>query len=401
MLTPCRRVVALVLSTVGAVTVAACGGDTQVASPRSTVSVDTSGSSQVSTPTAPSPAATSSCVAQTVRSMSVPDKLAAMLVVGVSGPDDAAAVVREHHVGGIFVGSFTDKSILTDGRLAAIRASSPRPLMVTVDQEGGRVSRLRSFGIDSPTARDLAATRTPAQVRRLGFTTGQKLLRLGITVDFAPVADVSDEPADEVIGDRSFSDDPAVVATYAAAYAAGLREAGVMPVFKHFPGHGHGSGDSHTGTVRTPPLAQLVTDDLVPYRSLLRDTAARADRPGVGVMVGHLIVPGLTGPDTPASISPAAMRLLRTGVGYRGVGFDGPVFTDDLSGMAAISARYGVPEAVVRAVSAGADLALWLSTEQVPPVLAALSAAVRSKRLPMAQVDASVARTLNAQGARC
>lgn len=205
---------------------------------------------------------------------------------------------------------------------------------------------------------------------------------------------MSDESDDEVIGDRSFSDDPAIVARYAGAFADGLRDAGIMPVFKHFPGHGHGSGDSHTGTVRTPPLSQLRADDLVPYRTLLPGRST-PQVPSTGVMVGHLIVPGLTGDELPASISPAAMRLLRSGAGYGGRPFDGPIFTDDLSGMAAISAKYPITEAVVRAVSAGADMALWLSTDDVPEVLAALTTAVRSGRLAEDRIDRSAARVLH------
>ena len=163
---------------------------------------------------------------------------------------------------------------------------------------------------------------------------------LGITIDFAPVVDVTDAPDDTVIGDRSFSSDPAVVTAYAGAYARGLRDAGLLPVLKHFPGHGHGSGDSHTGGVTTPPLDQLQNDDLVPYRTLV--SAAP-----VGVMVGHLQVPGLTG-DQPASLSRAAVQLLRTGTGYKAPAFDGPVFSDDLSSMAAINEHYTVPDAVLR-----------------------------------------------------
>ena len=124
-----------------------------------------------------------------------------------------------------------------------------------------------------------------------------------------------------------------MVTDYAGAYARGLRDAGLLPVLKHFPGHGHGSGDSHTGSVTTPPIADLQTTDLVPYRTLT------AQLP-VGVMVGHMEVPGLTGSD-PASLSPAAYALLRSG-DYGGPPFNGPVFTDDLSSMQAISDRFGV-----------------------------------------------------------
>ena len=107
---------------------------------------------------------------------------------------------------------------------------------------------------------------------------------------------------------------------------------------------------------------QLQNDDLVPYRTLV--TAAAP----VGVMVGHLQVPELTGND-PASLSRAAVQLLRTGTGYNGPAFDGPVFTDDLSSMAAIKDRYSVPDAVLRALQAGNDVALWVTTDEVPAVL--------------------------------
>ncbi len=89
---------------------------------------------------------------------------------------------------------------------------------------------------------------------------------LGITVDFAPDVDVTEAPDDTVIGDRSFGSDPAKVTEYARQYALGLHDAGLLPVLKHFPGHGHGSGDSHTGGVVIPPLSKLQDNDLVPYR---------------------------------------------------------------------------------------------------------------------------------------
>lgn len=324
--------------------------------------------------------------------MTLRQKLAQMLVVGVTGAADAESIVAREQIGGIFVGSWTDKSILTSGAAKRISADGPVPLMVTVDQEGGRVSRLSSLGIDSPSARQLAQTRTPAQVRQLAAAMGRQLRSLGVTVDFAPDVDVSNEADDEVIGDRSFSNDPNVVAEYGAAFAAGLESAGVTPVFKHFPGHGHGSGDSHLGVVVTPPLASLQQSDLVPYRTLLKNPGNAA------VMVGHLIVPGLTGPETPASISPRAYGMLRTGRGYGGPPFNGVVFTDDLSGMAAISERYPIDQAVPMAIEGGADIALWLATDQVPSVLDALQRQVATGRLSVDRVNRSVVRILRSKG---
>jgi beta-N-acetylhexosaminidase len=321
--------------------------------------------------------------------MSTRDKLAQLLMVGVRNGDDAKAVVADHHVGGIFIGSWTDLSMLSNGMVKNLSASTALPVAVSVDEEGGRVARLSSLIGPAPSARVLAQTHTADEVYGIALDRGHKMRGLGITIDFAPVVDVTDAP-DGVIGDRSFSSDPAVVTAYAGAYARGLRDAGLLPVLKHFPGHGHGSGDSHTGGVTTPPLDQLQNNDLVPYRTLVSASP-------VGVMIGHLQVPGLTG-DQPASLSKAAIQLLRTGTGYNAPAFDGPVFSDDLSSMAAINQHYGVPEAVLRALQAGTDIALWVTTDEVPAVLDRLEKALAAGELTMPAVDASVLRIAKMKG---
>ena len=341
------------------------------------------------------PAAPAPAVCGDLQSIPLRDKLAQLVMVGVRNAADARAVVGNHHVGGIFIGSWTDLSMLTDGSLAGIAGSAgPHGLAVSVDEEGGRVQRLSALIGGQPSPRELAETRTPEEVRQIAFARGQAMRNLGITVDFAPVVDVTSAADATVIGDRSFGADPAKVTEYAGAYAQGLRDAGVLPVIKHFPGHGHGSGDSHTGGVQTPALADLQNNDLIPYRTL-------AGQAPVAVMVGHLQVPGLTGPE-PASLSPAAYNLLRSG-GYGGPPFGGVVFTDDLSSMAAINQRYGVAEAVLKALQAGADVALWVTTDEVPAVLDRLEQAVNTGELPQQRVDDAVATVTRAKGAnsRC
>ncbi|OBK20981.1 beta-glucosidase [Mycobacterium asiaticum] len=320
------------------------------------------------------------------------DKLAQLLMVGVRDAADAKAVVTEFHVGGIIIGSDTDLSMLPDGLREIANAATPLPLAVGVDEEGGRVSRLRTLldGGRGPTAKEMALTMTTQQVHDLELARGRKMKELGITVDFAPVVDVTDAPDDTVIGDRSFGSDPAKVTEYGGAYAQGLRDAGLLPVLKHFPGHGHGSGDSHTGGVTTPPLGELIANDLLPYRTLL------AANP-VAVMIGHMQVPGLTGSD-PASLSKAAVDLLRTGTGYGGPPFNGPIFSDDLSSMAAISDRFGVTEAVLKSLQAGVDIALWVTTKEVPAVLDRLEQAVNAGDLSAQQVDASLVRVATMKG---
>jgi beta-N-acetylhexosaminidase len=373
-----------VLAVVAAVTalIAGCGHSSQ----RPNSAPATSSSAK------PIPPAKPACgdSAAILSSMSPRDKLAQLLMVGVRSGDDAQAVVANNHVGGIFIGSWTDLSMLTNGMVKNLSASTALPVAVSVDEEGGRVARLSKLIGPAPSAKALALMHTPDEVYSMALDRGHRMRGLGVTVDFAPDVDVTEAPDDTVIGDRSFGSDPAKVTAYAGAYARGLRDAGLLPVLKHFPGHGHGSGDSHTGGVVTPPLSQLQNDDLVPYRTLV--TAAP-----VGVMVGHLQVPGLTGTD-PASLSRAAVQLLRTGTGYKGPAFDGPVFTDDLSSMAAIKDRYSVPDAVLRALQAGNDVALWVTTDEVPAVLDRLEKAVAAGELTMPNVDASVLRIAKFKG---
>ncbi len=318
-----------------------------------------------------------------VAALSTRDKLAQLLMVGVTGAADARAAVTEHKVGGIMIGSWTDMSML-GAPLAGIAADAgPLALAVSVDEEGGRVSRLAGVIGSQPSARALAQTKTADEVYGIALERGRAMRGLGITVDFAPVVDLTQQSA--AIGDRSFGDDPQTVTEYAGAYARGLRDAGVLPVLKHFPGHGRAAGDSHTGAVSTPPLAELQNEDLVPYRTLTTQHP-------VAVMVGHMQVPGLTGGEQ-ASLSPAAYNLLRTEFGFGGL-----VYTDDLSSMAAINQQYGVAAAVLKSLQAGADVALWITTAEVPAVLDRLEQAVDAGELPMSRVDDSVRRVAAAKG---
>ena len=336
-------------------------------------------------PAAPVPPACGDVLA----AMSTRDKLAQLLMVGVTGADDARAVVDNQHVGGIMIGSWTDLSMMGQPLADIAGSAGPLPLAVSVDEEGGRVSRLAKLIGAQPSPRVLAQTMTPDEVRGIAFQRGQAMRNLGVTIDFAPVVDVTEESDDEVIGDRSFGSDPAQVIAFAGAYAQGLRDAGVLPVLKHFPGHGHASGDSHEGGVVTPPLDELRTSDLIPYQTLTTEAP-------VAVMVGHMQVPGLTG-DVPASLSAAAYGLLRSG-GYGGPGFGGLVYSDDLSSMGAINQRYGVADAVLKALQAGADVALWVTTDEVPAVLDGLEKALAAGDLSQGRVDEAVLRVAGQKG---
>jgi beta-N-acetylhexosaminidase len=323
--------------------------------------------------------------ADVVAAMSPRDKLAQRLMVGVEATDPRAVAETVHstQVGAIFVGG-NATALLTDQALRGVQSMARIPVAVAVDDEGGRVQRIDMLDGQLPSARAMARTRTPEQVRALGEERGRRQLARGITMNLAPTVDVTGRSA--AIGDRSFADDPDTVAEYAQAFVEGERAAGVYTVLKHFPGHGRADGDSHKGRVTTPSLDDLRGDDLRPYAALLRPGGPLTDG-RTGVLVGHLDVPGLT-TDLPSSLTPAVYELLR-----HEIGFDGLVLTDDLGAMAAVTDEFTLPEAVERALAAGADMALWSSGGRVTPVLDHLEQA----HLDPAANDAAVSRVLRAK----
>jgi beta-N-acetylhexosaminidase len=312
-------------------------------------------------------------------------RLAQLLMVGAT-PVDAHEVLAQDDVGGIFITTDTAGQLAPDGG-TSLDSTARVPPFVALDEEGGRVQRIALLIGAIPSARQMAATMTPAQVQQLAAQRAQALRRYGVTMDLAPVADVSSQPDNGEIGDRSFSSDPAVVTRYAQAFARGLQSGGVVPILKHFPGLGHATGDSDTGVAIAPPLTALETSDLVPYQTLLA-------LPGpLGVMVGHATVPGLTTSATPASLNPAAINgLLRTNLKYNGF-----VITDSL-GAGAITMDHTLPDATVQAIEAGADMALFTSDDQVPAVLAALTTAVQSNALSQTALNSHVERILALKG---
>ncbi|WP_374108861.1 glycoside hydrolase family 3 N-terminal domain-containing protein [Pseudonocardia sp. ICBG1293] len=326
-----------------------------------------------------------------VAALSPRDRLAQRLMVGVDAADPAGAtaIVRASQVGGVFLGG-NDTALLQQDRLAALQTASRTPLAVAVDEEGGRVQRIDELDGDVPSARQMAASESPEQVTEIARERAGQLRARGVTWNLAPSVDVSDQPRTAVIGDRSFSDDPATVTRYAAAWAEGQQAGGVFGVLKHFPGHGHSSGDSHKGSVSTPPLEQLRGNDLRPYADLVGPGKPLDGR--VGVMLGHLDVPGLTS-DVPTSIDAATYRLLRAD--YR---FDGLAMTDDLGAMKAITDRFGLAEAATRALSAGADMALFSNVTPVAPLLDAAEKALADGRITAQDNDTAVARVLAAKG---
>jgi beta-N-acetylhexosaminidase len=261
-------------------------------------------------------------------------------------PPDLAAAVRAGALGGIVL---FRRNIESPPEVAAlieeIRETAPpgRLPLVGVDQEGGRVVRLREPLTALPPARRFGELDDPELTRQAGELVGMELRALGFTIDFAPVLDIDTCPDSPVIGDRAFGFGPEVVERHALAFAAGLGSGGVSPSAKHFPGHGDAALDSHLALPRVDrDAARLRSREMAPF-------AAWASQ-GLGpVMTAHVVFPALD-PEYPATLS----RAIITGELRERLGFRGAVLSDDLE-MGALLAFGGPGPVAVRAVTAGVD----------------------------------------------
>jgi beta-N-acetylhexosaminidase len=279
-----------------------------------------------------------------------------LLLTGFEGsslPAWLEARLRNGSVGGaiVFKWNLTGDPWHTASLATAITGNAPpdRPALVAVDQEGGRVQRVRAPATEWPPMAALGLlpeSRGEEIARRVGAALGAELAALGFSWDFAPVLDVATNPENPVIGDRALSTDAVRVARLGIALAMGLEEdAGVAACGKHFPGHGDTSTDSHFELpVLRHDLARLRRIELAPF--------AAAARAGLSsIMTAHILFPELDS-ERPATLSRPILRLLREELGYRGV-----IVSDDLE-MKAVADRYAIEELVILGIEAGCDLFL-------------------------------------------
>jgi beta-N-acetylhexosaminidase len=274
-----------------------------------------------------------------------------LLMVGIPGPRvDAAAreLVRDLKVGGVILFARNIESPeqvweLTRDLQQEALAATGRPLLLAVDQEGGRVQRLKAPFTLIPPARELGITKTPEEVEYLSRQVAGELALVGLNVNLAPVLDVPRSPACPQ-WDRSYSSDPHRAARYALAAIRGYRAGGIIPVAKHFPGLGDTLADSHEVLPRALSSDAKREADLLPFREAI----------GAGVpmvMTAHVAVPAWD--ERPATLSAVALH----GWLRRRLGFDGVIITDDLE-MGGITTSLAVPQGAQEALAAGADLLL-------------------------------------------
>lgn len=302
---------------------------------------------------------------------------------GRTVPVELAALAREFDLGGVtlFARNVEAPEQVLDLATTIEALGQAAPAWVSVDQEGGRVARLRAPFTVWPPMATLGRADAPGLAERFATALATELRAVGVTFDFAPVLDILTNAANPAIGDRALSADAARTADLGASIVRALQAAGVAACGKHFPGHGDTSVDSHHGLplVEHPP-DRLRAVEFVPFRAAI----------GAGVsaiMTAHVLVPALDD-ERPATLSPAIVPLIKEELGHPGL-----VVSDDLE-MGAVAARWTPAEAAVAAVIAGCDAVLVCSgnVDAQAATLEALVKAVESGAITAARLDDAVAR---------
>jgi beta-N-acetylhexosaminidase len=298
--------------------------------------------------------------------------------------------LKGQHVGGIVLfraknmGSLAELRGLTAALQKAAAEGGQPPLLIAADQEGGQLMAIGD-GTPFPGNMALGATRSETLAYRVGRALGREVAAVGVNVDFAPVCDVNNNPANPVVGTRSFGEDPALVARLGAALVRGLQSAGVAATAKHFPGHGDTASDSHHAAPVIPHgLDRLLRVELPPFRAAIA-AGVRL------VMTAHIVLPALNGGrDWPATLSPAILQgLLR-----RRLGYDGLIVTDAMD-MNAIDQGAGLFVDAMAALTAGADLLILNhDLSKASAAYASLAQAARRGLLSAEGIRASARRVL-------
>lgn len=344
--------------------------------------------------------------------MTLAEKAGQVMMIGFDGTSltpELRAAVTDLHVGGVIifernVGSPDELARLAADLQAVAQANGDPPLLIAIDQEGGRVARLKEAKgfTEFPGAMAIAATGDPENARRVAQALAGELKAVGINVNLAPDLDVNNNPDNPVIGIRSFGSDPASVAAFGRAFTQGLQDAGVLAVGKHFPGHGDTGVDSHIALPTVPHArSRLEAVEFVPFKAVIAPPSpvATGGAPEAGAIAGimsaHVTFPAIDPtPGLAATLSPPVLTdLLRDELGFTGL-----VFTDSLEMGALGQSGYPPPVAAVTALIAGADVLLFNHGHDLHRQAHALILdRLAGGQLPPARLDAAAARVLAAK----
>lgn len=326
-----------------------------------------------------------------IDNMTLDEKIGQMVIFGVDGQTLSSTTIKmidEYHVGGFIILSenvYDAKQLLN--LMNSLKGANSRvnkiPLFLSVDQEGGRVDRMPAPIRKLPSNRKVASVYSAGSSYKIGNIISEELDAFGFNMDFAPVLDINSNPKNPVIGDRSYGSNADIVTDLGIQTMKGIRDRGIIPVIKHFPGHGDTLVDSHVGLPSVnKDMDMLRNFELVPFARAIKEGAD-------AVMIAHILLPKLD-PKYPASMSKAVITDILRG----DLNFDGVVITDDIT-MGAIVKNYNVGDAAVVSVNAGSDIILvGHGSDNQVSVIRALKNAVEGGTINEERVDESVYRIL-------
>lgn len=329
-------------------------------------------------------------IKEQIKEMSLEEKIGQIVMVGLEDytlDDNSRKMIENYYVGGfiIFSKNVEDSAQLLSliNSLKETNSKNRIPLFISIDEEGGRVSRIPKEIKKLPANRKIGQMNNKELSYKIGTILAEELNMFGFNMDFAPVLDINSNPKNPVIGDRAFGAEPDIVSNLGIQTMKGIQSGRVISVIKHFPGHGDTSVDSHVGLPTIDhDLERLKSFELVPFKEAI-------DNEADAVMVAHILLSKIDS-DYPSSLS----KTVITNILREDLGFDGVVITDDMT-MGAISENYEIGNAAIKAINAGSDIVLVAhGFENSITVIDSIKAAVENGVIPGERLDESVYRVL-------
>ncbi|MEY2195976.1 beta-N-acetylhexosaminidase [Neobacillus sp. BF23-41] len=328
-------------------------------------------------------------ISDMISGMSLDEKIGQMIIAGISGTTmdtNTKNLLTKYKVGGII---FYQNNLVNPTQAVQFvnqmkSESDPNlPLLLGVDQEGGRVTRLPSGLVNFPTNKEIGSINNSQFSYNVGTILGKELKGFGFNLDFAPVLDINSNPKNPVIGDRSFGNNPEVVSKLGIQTFKGIQSQKIIPTIKHFPGHGDTSVDSHLELpIVNKSLAQLKEFELIPFEQAINSGADV-------VMVAHILLPKLD-----AAFPSSMSKNIITGILREQLDYSGVVITDDMT-MEAIIDHYSIGKASVESVKAGSDIILvGHDYNKIVETISSLKTAVQKGEISEQRINVSVSRIL-------
>ena len=330
-------------------------------------------------------------IVKQIENMTLDEKIGQMITVGIDGTEineQTKKLIIDKKVGGVilFKNNIIDHNQLLEliNNLKDTNSKNKVPLFISVDEEGGRVSRLPKEIKKLPSKQTIGRINDKELAFKIGETIGYSLKSFGFNMDFAPVLDINNNDKNIVIGDRSFSSNKEIVSTLGVNEIKGFKSSGVIPVAKHFPGHGDTAVDSHYGLpIIDKTLEELKSLELVPFKRAINENVPC-------IMISHIMLSQID------DINPSSMsRTLINDILRKDLNFDGVIVTDDMT-MGAITNNYDISKACIKSINAGADLLLvCYGYDNEIDIINNIKNEVNKGNIPIERINESVYRILS------